>query len=827
MDANQKSAIAAQNLFYDDSTFPLMEDDDVADDQQRAVDWRPAPGVISVTASQSVKGGFSRVWRVDIHRALQTPTSETYSVAVKELRHDETREENFEREVECLKRVDSVRHPHLIRLLATRKTKESYQLVFPWADGNLRSLWKTSPKPSVDKATSYWMLSQLQGLASGLMHIHDYKGNSGKENGLQLYGLHGDIKPANILVFSDAELKGGRTLKIADFGLSQFHRKDSQPSSVYTRYEPPMIQDDTFEPSEFKPRGYSPTYRAPEFDLETSVGRAYDVWSLGCVFLEFITWMLYGYEALDTFASIRASAVSKGQRADDAFFELFSDDPGGKPRARIKSAVSMWINELRSASETTRVFREFLDLTEKRLLEVDPRKRATSPTVATKLEDLKTNCQSDPEYTKPKPLPRKPPCSIDTLRNMVGGQSHRPHTVSVNMVRLPPNLTGNHSAPVDARANTTPAAACFPSGFENGTLAANTFPPYIFDPPYTVPTRLHQNTFNTCTPAVPVHQASNVHRNIAPASHKRKIDSIVEQTDTDEGNGAKCRNLGGSVSCDIPQRRHRDHGPARQQREESGVPSQSPRKYNKEEDVFACPFHKRDPETYGTKSCIGPGWTIPRLKSVLARVFEAICGRCFAEFETADQYANHLRSEIPCFKVAGTPSSDTIDELQKAQIQKRLPKKSSLEKWNIIYRIIFSLGPGDAIPSPYQDTEQLAGPSLEAFEGYLTNRMRDDEIDMNLLSDIAAFPSLIQDTLETTTTQSSVTTSSSLTLDPPPDPPPETAGNYPTQLEKPLDMFSFLDDAFLDEADGNSLMNWVYEAPFGSSRGNPRDDDHD
>ncbi|KAJ3537422.1 hypothetical protein NM208_g6320 [Fusarium decemcellulare] len=806
MDVNQKSAVAAQNLFYDDSTFPLMEDDDVAVDQQRAVNWRTAPGAIShytfrsghllpfldevkitssATASQSVKGGFSTVWRVKIQPSFQTEPGEPHSFAVKELRHSETREEDFEREVECLERVDSVGHPHLVRLLAAHKTKESFQLVFPWADENLRSFWKTSPKPSLDLDSVRWMVEQLHGLASGLSRIHDFEANSGKENGLQLYGRHGDIKPENILWFRDPGHKEDRgTLVISDWGLAEFVKKDLEPYGGIDGRGRFTTQDDNFEPNGFKLRGYSPTYRAPEFDLKLPVGRAYDIWSLGCVFLEFITWMLYGHEALDAFANIRASAVPKGQKADDAYFELFSDDPGGKPRARVKWAVSMWINELRLASGTTDVFRDFLDLTEKRLLEVDPKKRATSPTVASELEDLKTNCQSDPEYAKPKSSPRKPPCSIDTLESMIGGQSNHAHTINVNMVRLPVSHTGNNTFPV----------ASYPTGFENGGFApTNTFPPPLFEPPYAVPTIPHQNTG---IPGVPFHQASNVQRNRASASHKRKIDSIVEQTDVDEGNGAKYRNLGGSVSCSLPRPRQRDRGPVHQRREASGVLSESPAKDRKEEEIFACPFYKRDPETYGTKS-----WNTFTVDIAQGRT---------------DADAASQSSRLPT-----------------TQIQKRLPKKSSLEKWNIIYRIIFSVDPSHAIPSPYQYAEKPTGPSLDAFEGYLTDRMFDDDIDMNLLSDIAAckrmikgfkqssncltestestVPSLVQDTLETMTTRSSVTTSSSSTLDPPPDPPPGTSGSDAAQLYKPLDMMSFLDDTFLDDANCNSLINWVCE----------------
>lgn len=47
--------------------------------------------------------------------------------------------------------------------------------------------------------------------------------------------------------------------------------------------------------------GRTRTYRAPELDafpsLDSRVSQKYDVWSLGCVFLEFISCHLVGYKA--------------------------------------------------------------------------------------------------------------------------------------------------------------------------------------------------------------------------------------------------------------------------------------------------------------------------------------------------------------------------------------------------------------------------------------------------------------------------------------------------------------------------------------------------
>jgi serine/threonine protein kinase len=111
----------------------------------------------------------------------------------------------------------------------------------------------------------------------------------------QLFGRHGDIKPENILWFSGPRpftenYKG--ILKITDFGIAEFSTK-------------PAVDR--------KRRGDTPnsaTCCAPEIDLPVQVGGglinpSYDVWALGCVYLELITWWLGAWEYVEKFAPRR------------------------------------------------------------------------------------------------------------------------------------------------------------------------------------------------------------------------------------------------------------------------------------------------------------------------------------------------------------------------------------------------------------------------------------------------------------------------------------------------------------------------------------------
>jgi serine/threonine protein kinase len=82
-------------------------------------------------------------------------------------------------------------------------------------------------------------------------------------------GRHGDIKPSSILLVQPRGVKKPH-LALTDFGLGK-HRKVSR-----SRQDPEEL-------------GRIATYRPPEFDLHGGlVGPRSNVYSLGCVFLEYI-----------------------------------------------------------------------------------------------------------------------------------------------------------------------------------------------------------------------------------------------------------------------------------------------------------------------------------------------------------------------------------------------------------------------------------------------------------------------------------------------------------------------------------------------------------
>jgi serine/threonine protein kinase len=205
-------------------------------------------------------------------------------------------------------------------------------LIFPWAEKDLLGYWRHE-RPSKDTDTALWLAEQCCGLADGLYRIHQWETTSGsdliskplysarygtEEISQMLLGRHGDIKPKNILWFED----GGRgILKLADFGEAQFHTRT------------PVLGESS------RSVGTSPLYRAPEFALRKRLTPSWDIWGLGCTYLEFITWFFSGWEGVDGFAEKRKSPDPEFYLyRTSTFFEVMTVSSRVK-RARVKPSV--------------------------------------------------------------------------------------------------------------------------------------------------------------------------------------------------------------------------------------------------------------------------------------------------------------------------------------------------------------------------------------------------------------------------------------------------------------------------------------------------------
>jgi len=350
-------------------------------------------------------GGYGEVWKVQIHPAHHNcshdaaPDEGNPCYAVKRLRHGNPKA--FKAEVSNLKRFSSRDHLHLIKLLVTFQWRGQYYLLFPFADGNLLDFWKrhrTVEQLPRDLGLALWFSGQCLGLAEGLKMIHTFEFRHGETLDIlpdeqeKIHGRHGDLKPENILWFSpigtyhpNEKDDGGAmgVMKISDFGLTKFHRTAS-----------------IFSKNEGKSTPVSPTYRAPEYDIEQWIHQSYDIWSLGCVLLEFVAWYILGWDEVDKFSKSRTVDDHREIKEDVFFNNVIIEDDGGKSEtgAQAKRSVANEFRVLYDHERCSDFIFDLLDFIQTKLLRMGPEKRANCEEIVKALTELDNKCREDPKY---------------------------------------------------------------------------------------------------------------------------------------------------------------------------------------------------------------------------------------------------------------------------------------------------------------------------------------------------------------------------------------------------------------------------------------------
>lgn len=297
----------------------------------------PLPFITDSTAptNDAAYGGFGEVRRVRIHRAHFNGTEDSVSsysttrsrlgvgvlmmkqdgvVAIKTLAHYSP-PNMFRDEVNAYRALMNVKNPnpHLTRLLVSIEHGTYKRMMFPWAEGNLLEFWQSDDYADVSQQKAdvhwvRWMAKQFAGLAGVLKLVHaptKFDPSLGDDVRNRFhptkYGKHGDLKPENILLFKesisslhlefDSTDRTGRSppkgiLKVCDLGLTTFHSKNSLNQRV-------------------SKTAISKTHRAPEYDSAKEVTPDTDLWSFGCILLEFLVWYQDGKKGVDRFSQDR------------------------------------------------------------------------------------------------------------------------------------------------------------------------------------------------------------------------------------------------------------------------------------------------------------------------------------------------------------------------------------------------------------------------------------------------------------------------------------------------------------------------------------------
>lgn len=330
----------------------------------------------------------------------QDPGSDTAFVAIKKAKDGEEIAKIFNDEADNLEKIRHYTSDHLIKPIAAYDRDEDKCLIFPWAHGgNLGDYWEKHEDEAVDKDGLHWIIGQLAGICSGLEELHESNCR------------HGDLKPENILWFRDPA--GGvrtGTLKIADLGLTTFHEKEAQTKDRRRLYQFTNAPSGTFR------------YEPPEMDeyrgKDEVRSRQYDIWSMGCILLELLVWLLEGYKELAKFRDLTQVFWVKQPREGGARYLVNSF---------VVSQMEGIAARLTDHPDRTDLYRDLLNIVQTRLLVVEysaeykscPGKRETAKVLHALIRAIYEKCADYPSYLTPVRLKN----GAMTNRIMSGGGS--------------------------------------------------------------------------------------------------------------------------------------------------------------------------------------------------------------------------------------------------------------------------------------------------------------------------------------------------------------------------------------------------------------------
>lgn len=185
-------------------------------------------------------------------------------------------EDDYDNERHVLSSLRCLKHPSIVRLVTAYSKGDTYNFLFPVADGDLKKLLSLEQRPSL-LGSDQAIFDALWSLSSAVESIHSY---FSRDFNVRQIGCHYDIKPGNILY------QGERFL-LSDFGLSRL-RDDSEGSrSLY--------------------KGVEGSYIAPECEPASEgferakIGRSSDVWSFGCFLSEILAYLNGGPDDVKKF----------------------------------------------------------------------------------------------------------------------------------------------------------------------------------------------------------------------------------------------------------------------------------------------------------------------------------------------------------------------------------------------------------------------------------------------------------------------------------------------------------------------------------------------
>ncbi|CAH0058676.1 unnamed protein product [Clonostachys solani] len=257
-------------------------------DFEMTLPWTPCYSPV-----EPIRGVYAQVEKRAVPISHFNLTWGQHLIAVKKLTGGR-QEKNAKKEADALKLLRTIQSEHVIKgiIYFKKQTMKDSSQTF-W------HLEFKGEKPELGKDFLVWAVGQLFGLMDAIRMMHDL--------GLR----HGDLKPENILCFPDSSQPGAIPVRlvITDVGLSKAHEKSTSERKEQLREATTTTVSTT-------------RYQPPELKMQRTedhvLPRCFDVWSAGCIFMEFLVWMLYGKKELLTFTR-KTESVEYWEKDDKCF----------------------------------------------------------------------------------------------------------------------------------------------------------------------------------------------------------------------------------------------------------------------------------------------------------------------------------------------------------------------------------------------------------------------------------------------------------------------------------------------------------------------------
>ncbi|KAJ4410962.1 hypothetical protein N0V82_009113 [Gnomoniopsis sp. IMI 355080] len=658
------------------------------------------------------KGGNSEVWKVKIHDAhhtfqnLNTAMPNNPYLAIKKLKSKD--DEAFRREVRNLQRLHNAEHPNLLNLLATYKYKGYYHLVFPWADGDLRRLWRSTPNPQAGKEEMRWLAQQCASIASALKSVHagaeswieaGGDGPSDKQRmAMNKFGIHGDIKPENIFIFSKGQQKSFKALCMGPPNNSS-DGSSTSPSARSSRGGSPSSAADEFVLGDFGSGGFfgpssnpdplhqiTVTYRPPEYDTKLRpVSRSWDVWGLGCTYLEFVTWFLLGPNGLTEFAKRRTTRTATGKLSDH-YFETFIDgSQDGGVGATLKGSVLAWINDLCNHKNASQFIRDFLDFITHRMFIVENASitRASGAEVADFLNELVRKCFDSDAYCIAYP-------TVESSWHIDSADSG---------LNVASSAILNDFSSLDFTATTEDVAASAAWHFSTlndiGALAQWNTAPIVPTSSFTSMdcTDILSGWNYTAPVAWDFHNTSNSPAGRVEKKRKRQIEDVSDESDRRVSPKTSTSVASSSLSPETTRSSSAVESPATEPSVKQVI-----------EKRFACPYYKNNPLKFRQDGRLSTEEHLYRCHTIGKHT----CSRCLQRCKNAAELLAHQRAAVPCKTITNAFPEGTMLPSQEEvlRVKKRVPPDTTEEqRWVEVYMVLFPDADANSLPTPFYEDE--------------------------------------------------------------------------------------------------------------------------